>query len=43
MTAGTAAAPPRFGAAGVFLTMGFLGAYHQSTPLLGVGYLAWVP
>jgi hypothetical protein len=40
MTAGTAA---RFGAAGVFLTMGFLGAYHQSTPLLGVGYLAWVP
>jgi hypothetical protein len=26
--------------AGVFLTVGFLGAYHQSTLLLGIGYLA---
>jgi hypothetical protein len=26
--------------ASVFLTIGFLGAYHQSTLLLGLGYLA---
>jgi hypothetical protein len=26
--------------AGVFLTVGFLGAYHHSTLLLGIGYLA---
>ena len=26
--------------AGVFLVVGFLGAYHQSALLLGVGYLA---
>jgi hypothetical protein len=26
--------------AGAFLTIGFLGAYHESTALLGAGFLA---